>query len=84
MQLSTYYFMIMNAFCNLNSQISKNLVIILKLLVKKKRAIIIIGSDHGCGTSCFLIRTNDLNSKSRREVNKADYGTCTTQFAKVD
>ena len=55
-----------------------------KAFSDKKGVIIIIGSDHGCGKSRFLIRTNYLDSKSRREVNKADYGTRTIQFAEVD
>ena len=50
----------------------------------KKGVIIIIGSDHGGGKSRFLIRTNYLDSKSRRNVNKVDYGTRTIQFAEVN
>ena len=54
-----------------------------KVFGENKGVIIIIGSDHGGGKSRFLIRTNYLDSKSRREVNKADYGTRTLQFAEV-
>ena len=50
----------------------------------QKGVIVVIGSDHGCAKSRFLIRTNYLSSKSRHQVNKADYGTRTLQFAEVD
>ena len=50
----------------------------------EKGVIIIIGSDHGCLKSRFLIRTNYLDSSTRRKMNKADYGTRTLQFAEVD
>ena len=55
-----------------------------KVFEGKMGVMIIIGSDHGCSKSRFLIRTNYLDSKSRRKMNKADYGTRTLQFAEVD
>ena len=46
---------------------------------------IILGADHGAGKSRYLIRTNILDSKSRRtNDNKTDYGTRTLQFAEID
>ena len=44
----------------------------------------IIGADHGGGKSRYLIRTNILSSKARRENNKTDFGTRTLQFCEVD
>ena len=51
---------------------------------EKKGVIIIIGSDHGCAKSRFLIRTNYLSSSARRSVNKVEYGARTIQFAEVN
>ena len=45
--------------------------------------ICIIGADHGAGKSRYLIRTNYLPSSHRRERNKVDAGTRTSQFAQV-
>ena len=51
----------------------------------KKGVFVIMGADHGGGKSRYLVRTNLLHSKSRREQNnKADYGTRTLQFCEVD
>ena len=46
---------------------------------------IIIGADHGAGTSRYLARTKLLDSKScRQHDNKTYYGPRTVQFAEVD
>ena len=49
-----------------------------------KGIVIIIGADHGAGKSRYLLRTNYLDSQSRREKNKVDYGIRTLQFAEID
>ena len=54
-----------------------------KVFGNKKGVMIVIGSDHGGGKSRFLLRTNYLDSNSRRNINKVDYGTRTIQFAEV-
>lgn len=48
-----------------------------------KGCICIIGSDHGGGSSKYVLRTNYLNSSHRR-INKCiEFGTRTIQFAEI-
>ena len=43
----------------------------------------IIGSDHGGGSSKYLLRTNYLDSAARRKNNSVEYGTRTVQFSEI-
>ena len=48
-----------------------------------KGIVCIIGSDHGGGSSKYLIRLNYLPSSARRKESRIDHGTRTLQFAEV-
>ena len=49
----------------------------------KQGVFVIIGADHGGGKSRYLVRTNLLDSNSRRLNKKADHGTRTLQFCEI-